>query len=136
MAPLSARWKEAVRTRARAYVASSAAMVVVAWAGTAAAQGCRSSSYIPGLSPLVLQNASGATIGLQRDSRNYRPTAHVWVNGEYQGEFDIPFTLADGAIQVLLNSRTRLETWMGSVRQAYKAVPYVLVCGDWYGNLG
>jgi hypothetical protein len=99
------------------------------------AQDCRSSSYIPGLSPLTLQHVSGATISLQRDSRNYGPTAHVWLNGQYVGERDIPFALAGGAIQVRLRTQHRLETWLGSVRQAYKPVPYVVVCGRWHGHL-
>jgi hypothetical protein len=99
------------------------------------AQNCRSSSYIPGNSPLTLQHSDGSTISLQRNSRGYYPTAHVWTNGNYVGEYNIPFQLASGEIEVRLHMRNRLETWLGKVRQAYKVVPYVVVCGDWNGNL-
>jgi hypothetical protein len=110
-------------------------IALIATAPLAQAQGCRRSSYIPGFSPLTLQHVNGATIALQRHSRNYRPTAHVWINGTYVGEHEIPFAVAGGEIQVLLHMRQRLETWLGSVRQAYKAVPYVVVCGPWRGTL-
>ena len=109
--------------------------VLVATAPLAQAQDCRRSSSMPGLSPLTLQHVNGATVALQRHSRNYRPTARVWINGTYVGEHEIPFAIAGGEIQVLLHMRQRLETWLGSVRQAYKAVPYVVVCGPWRGTL-
>jgi hypothetical protein len=47
----------------------------------------------------------------------------------------VPVSIAEGQIQVLLRMGQRLETWMGSVRQAQKAIPYVVVCGPWHGNL-
>jgi hypothetical protein len=98
------------------------------------AQNCNSGS-IPGNSPLTLQRADGQTVSLQSNSRGYYRTAHVWTNGNYVGQYNIPFQLADGEIQVRLRARHRLETWLGKVRQVYKQVPYVVVCGNWTGNL-
>ena len=113
--------------------------VALALAGVSAtpahAQKCRSSSYLPGLRPLVLRHSNGTTIKLQRDSRNYVPTAHVWINGRYAGEHSIPFSLAHGQIRLRLRTEQRLETWLGKVRQAYKSIPYVVVCGSWRGDL-
>lgn len=99
------------------------------------AQDCRASSYLPGLDPLILRNGNGATIALKRDSRHCLPTAHVWINGSYVVQQEIPFTLADGQIRVRLRTQQRLETWLGKVRQTYKSIPYVIVCGDWDGDL-
>ena len=101
----------------------------------AQAQDCRRSSYIPGLRPLILQHMHGTTMAIQRHSRNYRPTARLWINGNYVGEHEVPFDVAGGEIQVRLRTQQRLETWLGSVRQAYKPVPYLVVCGPWLGNL-
>lgn len=99
------------------------------------AQSCRSSSYLPSASALTLQHASGTIVSLQRGNYNFRPTVHVWINGSYAGQYYIPLTLAGGQIQVRIRMQLRYETWLGKVRQVYKAVPYVIVCGNWYGAL-
>jgi hypothetical protein len=104
-------------------------------AAPARAQDCSSSSYIPTLAPLTLRHVSGYTIDLLGDSKGYGPSVHIWENGQYSGEYQVPISIADGQIQVLLRMEQRLETWMGRVRQVLKAIPYVTVCGLWYGNL-
>jgi hypothetical protein len=101
----------------------------------ATAQSCRSSSYIPGTSAITVQRADGATVSIQAGNRNYARTAHLWINNNYSGQHNIPFSLADGQIQVKFRMLQRLETWNGEVRQVYKPVPYVVVCGNWSGYL-
>ena len=114
---------------------SRLAIIGMLAAAPAHAQDCRSSSYIPGMTPLMLRHPSGNTIALRRDSKDYGPSVHVWENGQYSGEHPVPVSLADGQIQVLLRMGLHLETWRGRVRQVQKAIPYVVVCGPWYGDL-
>lgn len=101
----------------------------------ASAQNCRSSSYIPGTGHITVQRADGNTVSLQAGNRNYARTAHLWINNNYIGQYNIPFSLADGEIAVKFRMLQRLETWNGEVRQVYKPVPYVVVCGSWSGYL-
>lgn len=105
-------------------------------AGSAQADACRQSSFLPGMTPLLLRHSGGDTLALQRSARAGQPTARVWLNGRYLGEAGIPAALAGGGIQLRLRLRLGLETWLGSVRSAYKPTPYVVVCGrDWSGAL-
>jgi hypothetical protein len=101
----------------------------------ASAQNCRSSSYIPGTSAITVQRADGNTVSLQASNRNYAPTAHLWINNNYIGEYKIPFSLADDEIAVKFRMQYRLETVNGEVRQVYKPVAHVVVCGSWSGYL-
>jgi hypothetical protein len=101
----------------------------------ASAQSCRSSSYIPGTSAITVQRADGNTVSLQASNRDYAPTAHLWINNNYIGEYKIPFSLADDEIAVKFRMLQRLETFGGEVRQVYKPVPHVVVCGTWSGYL-
>lgn len=122
---------------------SAAAIVLAIQIGTvlgmtaipASAQNCRSSSYIPGTGHITVQRADGNTVSLQAGNRNYARTAHLWINNNYIGQYNIPFSLADGEIQVKFRMQYKLETWGGEVRQVYKPVPYVVVCGNWSGYL-
>jgi hypothetical protein len=121
---------------------SKAAIVLAIQIGTtlgmtvpASAQSCRSSSYIPGTGHITVQRADGATVSIQAGNRNYARTAHLWINNNYSGQHNIPFSLADGEIQVKFRMLQRLETHLGEVRQVYKPVPYVVVCGNWSGYL-
>jgi hypothetical protein len=98
-------------------------------------EGCRQSSHIPSLNPLTLRNIQGTTLALQRSVQHGMPSVRVWVNGQFAGEHDVPFSAYGGQIQVRLHQRMRLETWLGSVRQALKPLPYLLVCGEWFGEL-
>lgn len=109
--------------------------VLDATAPAAQAQSCRSSSYLPTTGVIALQNVSGTTIYLQRGNYNFKPTVHVWVNGSYAGQYNIPNAFFGGQIKVLFRLQLRTETWLGKVRQVYKEVPYVTVCGAWYGYL-
>jgi hypothetical protein len=97
--------------------------------------GCRQSSYIPSLGPLTLRNLSGTTLAFQRSVHHGIPSVRVWVNGQFAGEHDTPFSADGGQIQARLQQKMRLETWLGQVRQVSKAVPYLLVCGEWFGDL-
>jgi hypothetical protein len=125
------------------YRISGAAIVLAIQIGTAlgmttvpaSAQNCRSSSYIPGTGHITVQRSDGATVSIQAGNRNYARTAHLWINNNYIGQYNIPFSLADGEIQVRFRMLQRLETWNGEVRQVYKPVPYVVVCGNWSGYL-
>jgi hypothetical protein len=94
---------------------------------------CRQSSYIPSLSPLVLRNGQGTMLALERSVRQGAPTIKVWVNGQFSGEYKVPFTAFGGQIQTRLHQRMGLETWLGRVQQAQKIMPYLVVCGDWSG---
>lgn len=122
---------------------SAAAIVLAIQIGTAlgmtaipaSAQNCRSSSYIPGTSPITVQRADGNTVSLQASNRNYAPTAHLWINNNYIGEYKIPFSLADDEIAVKFRMLQRFEIVGGEVRQVYKPVPHVVVCGTWSGYL-
>ena len=97
---------------------------------------CRSTSYIPTLNPMTLQHVSGSTVSLLRDNYNYQPTVHVWLDDAYAGEFFVPLDLAEGEIQVKFRTEQRYQTGLdGKVRLVLKTVPYVEVCGEWYGNL-
>lgn len=96
---------------------------------------CRQSSYIPSLSPLVLRSGQGTMLALQRSVRQGMPTVKVWVNGQFSGEYNVPFTAYGGQIQTRLRQRMGLETWLGRVQQAQKITPYLVVCGDWSGTL-
>jgi len=99
------------------------------------AGGCRQSSYIPSMSPLAIRNDQGTAIAFERSVRHGMPTVRVWVNGQFSGEHNVPFSAYGGQIQTRLRQQMRLETWLGSVRQAMKPVPYLVVCGDWFGDL-
>jgi hypothetical protein len=96
-----------------------------------AQDGCRKTSYIPSLQPLVLQALNGTSIALRRHVRNHRPTVYVWLNNRFGGEYFVPLSLASGEIQVLMHTHMGLETWMGSVRQSLKETPYLVICGPW-----
>jgi hypothetical protein len=99
-----------------------------------AADACRSSSYIPGLSRLTLARRDGTTVSLMRTVQRGVPSVDVWVDDSYQGRYDVPFTLG-AEIAVRSRQALRMETWMGGVRQALKLTPYVTVCGPWTGDL-
>jgi hypothetical protein len=122
---------------------SAAAIVLVIQIGTAlgmtaipaSAQNCRSSSYIPGTGHITVQRADGNTVSLQAGNRNYARTAHLWINNNYIGQYNIPFSLADGEIAVKFRMLQRFEIHLGEVRQVYKPVSYVVVCGNWSGYL-
>jgi hypothetical protein len=101
----------------------------------ARAQNCRSSSYLPGTGHITVQRADGHTVSLQSSNRNYARTANLWINNNYIGEYNIPFSLADDEIAVKFRMQYRLETVNGEVRQVYKPVAYVVVCGSWSGYL-
>lgn len=100
-----------------------------------AGSSCRESSYIPGLSPLTLTGANGTRMSFQRDTDDNFPSVQVWVNGAFDGEYRAPATFASGEIQVRLDQRMTLETWMGEVRQTIDQVPILRVCGSWSGAL-
>jgi hypothetical protein len=99
------------------------------------AQNCRSSSYLPGTGHITVQRADGNTVSLQSSNRNYARTANLWINNNYIGEYNIPFSLADDEIAVKFRMQYRLETVGGEVRQVYKPVAHVVVCGSWSGYL-
>ena len=102
---------------------------------SASAQSCRSSSYIPSTSAITVQRADGNTVSIQASNRNYAPTAHLWINNNYVGEYKIPFSLAGDEIAVKFRMLQRFEIFGGEVRQVYKPVPHVVVCGTWSGYL-
>jgi hypothetical protein len=77
-------------------------------------------------------NADGYVVHLQRASYQYAPTVRVWEQGQFMGEYYIPIAIYD--IQVSLEGRYVLETWMGEVRQVYKQIPIARACAEsWTG---
>lgn len=94
------------------------------------AEDCRSAP-LPSLSRLIVTNESGSRVEFQGHIRNNMHTAHVWVDGEHRGEFELPVEFESGQFRLWLNLTLQNETWMGSVRQVQKHVPYLTVCGDW-----
>lgn len=89
------------------------------------------SAPLPSLNRLSVVNGEGARVEFQGDIKNRMHTAHVWVNGEYRGEHELPVDFDSGQFQLLLRVTLQNETWMGSVRQVQKRVPYLTVCGNW-----
>lgn len=89
---------------------------------------------LPSTSYLQLTHTSGYVVHLQRSSSNYAPTVKLWEQQQYSGEYPIPVDVYD--IQVRLEGRWVLETWMGQVRQVYKQVPVARACAEsWTGLL-
>jgi hypothetical protein len=101
---------------------------------SAHAQGtCTLQEYtLPSTSHLEMIHTSGYVIHLQRASDQSQPTVRVWEQGQFIGEYYIPIDIYD--IQVRLEGRYVLETWMGEVRQVYKQVPMAKACAEnWTG---
>ena len=46
---------------------------------------------LPSISYLELTRVDGLVVHLQRSNYNYSPTALVWQNYQYQGQYYIPF---------------------------------------------
>jgi hypothetical protein len=88
---------------------------------------------LPSTSYLQLtHNASGYVVHLQRSSYQYTPTVLVWEQGQFTGAHYLPVDVYD--IQVRLEGRYVLETWMGKVRQVYKEVSIARACAEsWTG---
>src|SRR5688500_16292528 len=101
---------------------------------SAHAQGaCTLQEYtLPSTSYLEMIHTSGYVIHLQRASDQSQPTVRVWEQRQFTGEYYIPIDISD--IQVRLEGRYVLETWMGEVRQVYKEVPVAKACAEnWTG---
>ncbi|WP_147376944.1 hypothetical protein [Noviherbaspirillum saxi] len=111
-----------------------ALIVCAAYTTPSHSQGCQSTSYIPGITPFVMQHANGTTVALLADSVNYRRTAHVWINDGYRGQYFIPFDVFPGEVQVRLQQGIRYETFLARVRTPIRYTPYVIACGPWFGN--
>lgn len=113
------------------------ALALVSASSTAQFDTCISSSYLPGLAPLLLQHPDGRFIHLQADSRNFQRGAHLWVNGVYENFYFIPFTVySPDEIRVELKQSLRSEIWLGAVRSpVIRQIPIVIACNGWFGDL-
>ncbi|MEM7272211.1 MAG: hypothetical protein AAF547_03935 [Actinomycetota bacterium] len=90
---------------------------------------CVTTGYVPRSGTMQLTHRNGTVVHLQQDSHRYEPTAHVWINGQSEGEWYLPLDLGD--IDILFRYQYRYETWLGSVRQVLKPVAYVQACNGW-----
>lgn len=108
--------------------------LLAAYTAPVRSQNCQTTSYIPGFTPFVMQNANGTTIALQADSHDYRRTVHVWIDGTYYGQYFIPITIVPGEVEVRLQQGIRYETFLGRVQTPIRFTPYVIACGAWFGD--
>ena len=129
--------KHMTKTLRRLKVAAlvSLSTLAILLASSAYAQtACTLQEYtLPSVDYLQLTyNANGYVVHLQRSSDQYAPTVQVWEQGQYMGAYYIPVAIYD--IEVSLEGRYVLETWMGEVRQVYKQVPVARACAEtWTG---
>ncbi|AFZ32883.1 hypothetical protein Glo7428_4440 [Gloeocapsa sp. PCC 7428] len=77
---------------------------------------------------VFVRRRDGVTVHLQRDSKNYRHSVHVWINSQYAGVHPIPISLSYPDLTVILVQRLMTEIWMGQVRLVPKIVPVVRYC--------
>lgn len=132
LGPLSKRKLPfAYRLRSKLVIALA---LLTAYATPAHSQNCQTTSYIPGFTPFVMQNANGTTVALQADSHDYRRTVHIWIDGIYYGQYFIPIEVIAGEVEVRLQQGIRYETFLGRVQTPIRFTPYVIACGAWFGD--
>ena len=108
--------------------------LLAAYTTPANSQNCQATSYLPGFTPFVMQNANGTTVALQADSHDYRRTVHIWIDGIYYGQYFIPIEVIAGEVEVRLQQGIRYETFLGRVQTPIRFTPYVIACGAWFGD--
>jgi len=107
------------------------ALAMVSGAAPAPRQDTCAKRDVKKTSYTVLRHSNGTTLHLLGDIRDrYIDTVHIWVNGEYAGQYDLPVNIGPDIV-VRHEGRWVLETWLGKVRQVYKQVPIVKYCGAW-----
>lgn len=106
------------------------AIFLVASLGAEAASAACTYSSLSQSRPTYVRYKNGYTLGVQSAYYRGNPTAHLWQNGKYQGQYYIPLTLFNGQVVITTRGKWVFETRNGRVRQVWKLVPSVGVCAS------